>query len=152
MRSGPLVLLLAVLALPLAARAAEPCKRAKALRSQVEQLLAQGRLVRSVRVLRKVGELCPSMSADLRAKLVTMLCEVGRWSEARSRAESIRDRRHRTTARPGARSTPTGMRGPFPRRSRRRPLLSGLTANQRAATSTAEDASGVGWLPERASN
>ena len=88
MRFCPL-LLIALVALPFPSQAAEPCARATALSSQVDALLAQGRLDRAARVLRKAFELCPSQGKDLRATLATTLVEVGRWAEARALAEAI---------------------------------------------------------------
>ncbi|HMY15100.1 MAG TPA: PQQ-binding-like beta-propeller repeat protein [Polyangium sp.] len=67
----------------------DPCVVATNLRAKVKPLLDQGRLHRTVEVLKKADRLCPASAPTTWATLVTSLVELGNYSEARTLAAKI---------------------------------------------------------------
>ena len=65
------------------------CERATRQRARASGLLAEGKLDRTVRVLREATALCADAEHETWAPLVSALAEVGRYAEARALAQRI---------------------------------------------------------------
>src|SRR5512139_3248761 len=68
---------------PTASAAASSCEVASVERGRVSSLLAQGKLERAVKVLRRAIRLCPDRQSEAQAALVTALAELGMSQETR---------------------------------------------------------------------
>ena len=65
------------------------CEVASAQRARVSGLLAQGRLDRAVRVIRRADSLCSQQQGASRAALVSTLADLALWAETRQVADEI---------------------------------------------------------------
>ncbi len=72
-----------------AAPAPDPCVIAAGLRAKVKLFLEEGRLHRTVKLIKKADRLCPKSAPESRAALVTTLAELGHYEETRQVAGQI---------------------------------------------------------------
>jgi dipeptidyl aminopeptidase/acylaminoacyl peptidase len=76
---------------PVAKPAPDPCERAAAYRARVPGLLEEGKLDRTVRVIRAANALCPATAPATSAVEIDTLAALGRWREATERAARAPD-------------------------------------------------------------